>query len=116
MGRGFFGEVKRALWRGSLVAAKFLYRESFRQKSELELFAREIAVLSKLRHPKVILFLGAVLEGEKKIIVMEYMERGSLHDVLRDRRSLHPRYPPPKPEPEPLRPTFTLTLALALAP
>jgi len=113
LGRGYFGEVKKARWRGSIgtlfilhvmhtpfvmplvhvVAAKIIYRESFRKRSDLELFAREIHVLSKLRHPKVILFLGAVLQTQSsdKVIVMEYMERGSLHDVLHGKKSLPPR-------------------------
>ncbi len=36
----------------------------------------------KLRHPRVILFLGAVLSPECKAIVTEFMKGGSLYDLL----------------------------------
>lgn len=36
----------------------------------------------KLRHPKVILFMGASLDTDEKCIVCEYMQLGSLYDKL----------------------------------
>ena len=45
LGRGFFGEVRRGKWRGSDVACKVIYRTSFRDKTDKEMFIREVNVL-----------------------------------------------------------------------
>uniref|UniRef100_A0A6B2LF92 Protein kinase domain-containing protein n=1 Tax=Arcella intermedia TaxID=1963864 RepID=A0A6B2LF92_9EUKA len=39
--------------------------------------------MSSLRHPNVILYMGVCIDTNFKIIVMEYMEKGSLNDLLR---------------------------------
>jgi len=67
------------------VACKFVYDKSFRKKSDLELFEQEVNILSSLRHPNIILYMGVCLDNNhhQKIIVMEYMEKGSLHELLR---------------------------------
>eukprot|EP00029_Vermamoeba_vermiformis_P010000 TRINITY_DN5168_c0_g1_i1.p1 TRINITY_DN5168_c0_g1~~TRINITY_DN5168_c0_g1_i1.p1 ORF type:complete len:765 (-),score=122.55 TRINITY_DN5168_c0_g1_i1:390-2684(-) len=82
LGKGFFGEVRKGKWRGSDVAIKIIYRESFKEKNDEDLFIREVEILTKLRHPRVILFLGAVLSPECKAIVTEFMKGGSLYDLL----------------------------------
>jgi tRNA A-37 threonylcarbamoyl transferase component Bud32 len=87
LGKGFFGEVRRAQWRGIDVAVKVIYRSSFKSKNEMDIFLREIEILSKLRHPKVILFLGASLDTDEKCIVCEFMRFGSLYDKLN-----HPQF------------------------
>jgi hypothetical protein len=45
--------------------------------------------LSKLRHPNVLLFMGAVCQPGNLIIVTEFMDKGSVYDLLRD-KSLNP--------------------------
>ena len=45
-----------------------------------ELFENEIMVMSTLRHPNLVLFLGAVFNGPQKMLVTEYLEQGSLLD------------------------------------
>jgi serine/threonine protein kinase len=47
-----------------------------------ELFVQEVDIMSRLRHPRVILFLGASIDTDEKTIVMEYMTNGSLHDCV----------------------------------
>lgn len=42
-------------------------------------FINEIALLSTLRHPNLVLFLGAVVQGMPRIIVSEWMEGLSLN-------------------------------------
>jgi serine/threonine protein kinase len=39
---------------------------------------------SGLRHPNIVLFMGScyVLEDKEVLLVMELMEKGSLHDVI----------------------------------
>ncbi len=45
LGKGFFAEVRRAEWCGCKVAVKIIYRESFKNKSDLELFYQEAEIL-----------------------------------------------------------------------
>jgi len=39
------------------------------QEDILNEFCQEIETLSKLRHPNVVLFMGASLEGDEKLII-----------------------------------------------
>jgi serine/threonine protein kinase len=45
-------------------------------------FVREMRLLVHLRHPHILTVLGAVLHDAEPLLVMEYMGRGSLHDLL----------------------------------
>ena len=46
-------------------------------------FVEEMRILSKLRHPCITTVMGAVVEaGSDALMVMELMNRGSLHDIL----------------------------------
>ena len=45
-------------------------------------FVREMRLLVHLRHPHILTVLGAVLQDAEPILVMEYMDRGSLYDLL----------------------------------
>ncbi|CAB9513725.1 activated protein kinase catalytic subunit alpha-1 [Seminavis robusta] len=48
-------------------------------------FMKEMQHLSKLRHPCITTVMGAVVaKGAEPMLVMEYMNQGSLHDVLKD--------------------------------
>uniref|UniRef100_A0A7S3LHW5 guanylate cyclase n=1 Tax=Amphora coffeiformis TaxID=265554 RepID=A0A7S3LHW5_9STRA len=50
-----------------------------------EAFMQEMRVLSRLRHPCITTVLGAVVSrSHDPMLVMEYMEYGSLHDLLRN--------------------------------
>ena len=46
------------------------------------LHKQEIAIMSNLRHPNLLLFIGACLEPQHIAIVTEYLPMGSLQDVL----------------------------------
>jgi len=80
---GTFGEVARARWRGSDVAVKTLKTAGSHRVGDkvLELFLKEVSILSKLRHPSIVLFMGASVTPRLSII-MEYLPKGSLHDLL----------------------------------
>jgi len=68
---------------GDKVACKKLLGKPFKNKTENDLFMREISILSELKHRNVIKYLGtSICEQKRKIIVMEYMELGNLHDLL----------------------------------
>ena len=46
-------------------------------------FIQEMRILSKLRHPCITTVMGCVMQkGEEPMLVMEYMENGSLYDLL----------------------------------
>ena len=80
IGRGFFGLVFRGSWNGQEVAIKKIYR-SLPQR-ELEMFAREIRIISSLRSPFIVLFMGLCEYNAEVLLVTEFMHRGSLHDAL----------------------------------
>ncbi|GAM26086.1 hypothetical protein SAMD00019534_092610 [Acytostelium subglobosum LB1] len=83
LGKGFFGEVKRGYWRETDVAIKTIYRDQFKTKSSLEMFQNEVSILSKVRHPNVVQFLGACTAiSSEQCIVIEWMGGGSLREFL----------------------------------
>jgi len=85
LGEGIFGTVYRAKWRGSTVAVKRLKNPDI--SDELGDFKKEIAILGKLRHPNIILFLGCLTnDGSNMCIITEFMEGGNLHDVIHEKR------------------------------
>ena len=48
----------------------------------LKEFETEVATLASLRHPNVLQFLGAVVDGPNLSIVTELMHKGSLFNLL----------------------------------
>jgi serine/threonine protein kinase len=82
LGSGAFGDVFEALYRGINVAVKVL-REWEDSRSNQE-FEREILFMQTVRHPNIVLFLGSGSSAGNKepFLVLEYMSRGSLRDVL----------------------------------
>jgi len=80
IGMGSFGAVYRGEYRGTEVAVKHL-KDDLKEDSLFE-FLQEISMMCELRHPNVLLFMGACTKPP--CIVTEYMPRGSLYDVLHD--------------------------------
>eukprot|EP00026_Physarum_polycephalum_P008229 Phypoly_transcript_08308.p1 GENE.Phypoly_transcript_08308~~Phypoly_transcript_08308.p1 ORF type:complete len:488 (+),score=56.60 Phypoly_transcript_08308:26-1489(+) len=79
---GTFGDVSRARWNGNEVAVKTLRTNGPNVGDKvLNLFLKEVSILSKLRHPSIVLFMGASITP-KLTIVMEYHPKGSLYDLL----------------------------------
>ncbi|KAJ1419498.1 Serine-threonine/tyrosine-protein kinase, catalytic domain [Sesbania bispinosa] len=81
IGSGSFGTVHRAEWNGSDVAVKILMEQDFHVERFKE-FLREVAIMKRLRHPNIVLFMGAVTEPPNLSIVTEYLSRGSLYRLL----------------------------------
>ena len=71
LGKGAWGEVKVAKFRGLRVATKVLHDVIISEYNQ-QLFAREMAIAAKIRHPNLLLFIGATREGEA-IILTELM-------------------------------------------
>ncbi|XP_059646747.1 serine/threonine-protein kinase CTR1-like isoform X2 [Cornus florida] len=81
IGAGSFGTVHRAEWNGSDVAVKILMEQDFHAERFTE-FLREVAIMKRLRHPNIVLFMGAVTQRPNLSIVTEYLSRGSLYRLL----------------------------------
>ena len=79
LGAGGFGEVYRAVWKGTDVAVKALSAHNA-VKAAWDNFKKEVSVITALRHPNVVLFMAASTKPPKMCIVMELMELGSLYD------------------------------------
>ncbi|KAG8066223.1 hypothetical protein GUJ93_ZPchr0004g39278 [Zizania palustris] len=81
VGAGSFGTVYRADWHGSDVAVKVLTDQGVGE-AQLKEFLREIAIMKRVRHPNVVLFMGAVTKCPHLSIVTEYLPRGSLFRLI----------------------------------
>ncbi|VFQ99013.1 unnamed protein product [Cuscuta campestris] len=81
VGAGSFGTVHRADWNGSDVAVKVLSVQDFLD-DQLKEFLREVAIMKRVRHPNVVLFMGAVTKRPHLSIVTEYLPRGSLYRLI----------------------------------
>eukprot|EP00002_Diphylleia_rotans_P035707 TRINITY_DN781_c0_g1_i10.p1 TRINITY_DN781_c0_g1~~TRINITY_DN781_c0_g1_i10.p1 ORF type:complete len:2527 (-),score=625.44 TRINITY_DN781_c0_g1_i10:128-7708(-) len=84
IGKGASGEVYEGEWRGTEVAIKRLIQMNITPET-LESFKQEISVIVELRHPNIVLFMGACLEKGSLCLVSELMLHGTLFDVLHDR-------------------------------
>ncbi|XP_073147149.1 probable serine/threonine-protein kinase SIS8 [Henckelia pumila] len=81
VGIGFFGEVFRGTWNGLEVGIKVFLEQDLTVEN-IEDFCNEISILSRIRHPNVILFLGACTKPPRLSVITEYMELGSLYFLM----------------------------------
>ncbi|KAF7114123.1 hypothetical protein RHSIM_RhsimUnG0099100 [Rhododendron simsii] len=85
IGDGSFGLVYKArLPRGLTVAVKKLSLDAFQGFRE---FQAEMETLSKLRHPNIVTILGYCATGSERVLIYEYIEKGSLDQWLLDTTS-----------------------------
>ncbi|KAJ3337005.1 hypothetical protein HDU93_001767 [Gonapodya sp. JEL0774] len=80
LGGGAFGEVYLGWWRTDKVAIKIL------KGGDNKEFMNELKLMAKLRHPNAIQLMAVCLEAGHHALIMEYMSRGSLFDVLANQR------------------------------
>nr|UMO80375.1 Serine/threonine protein kinase [Pandoravirus aubagnensis] len=83
IGAGSYGVVYRGRWKGVDVAVKRLAKQRLTERRALD-FRAEVACLSELSHPNVVLFVGACVQAPNLCVVTEYVARGSLAGVLAD--------------------------------
>ena len=79
IGRGAFGEVHRGTHRGTPVAVKTLLEID---SVSVERFRAEILLMKDLKHPYIVLLIGAAWSSELIGMVMEYMQKGAMADSL----------------------------------
>uniref|UniRef100_A0A0D9VKY0 non-specific serine/threonine protein kinase n=1 Tax=Leersia perrieri TaxID=77586 RepID=A0A0D9VKY0_9ORYZ len=81
IGLGSFGEVYRGEWHGTEVAVKKFLQQDI-SSDALEEFRTEVRIIRRLRHPNVVLFMGAITRVPNLSIVTEFLPRGSLFRLI----------------------------------
>ncbi|KAL6502023.1 hypothetical protein OROGR_027156 [Orobanche gracilis] len=81
IGIGSYGEVYRGEWNGTEVAVKKFMKQDI-SGDALEQFKCEIEIMLRLRHPNVVLLMGAVMQPPNMSILTEFLPRGSLYKLL----------------------------------
>eukprot|EP00252_Welwitschia_mirabilis_P011049 TRINITY_DN2486_c0_g1_i10.p1 TRINITY_DN2486_c0_g1~~TRINITY_DN2486_c0_g1_i10.p1 ORF type:complete len:414 (-),score=77.09 TRINITY_DN2486_c0_g1_i10:208-1449(-) len=89
IGKGAFGEIWKATWRGTPVAVKRITPSLSKDKSVIKDFIHEVNLLVTLRHPNIIQFLGAVTKQQPLMLVTEYLSGGDLHQSLKGKVPLN---------------------------
>ncbi|GLT98987.1 hypothetical protein SLE2022_164580 [Rubroshorea leprosula] len=81
IGQGSCGTVYHGLWYGSDVAIKVFSKQEY-SDDMIHSFRQEVSLMKRLRHPNVLLFMGAVTSPQRLCIVTEFLPRGSLFRLL----------------------------------
>ena len=88
LGVGGWATVTVAKFRGAQVAVKRIHNQII-SRHNIQLFQREMNTASRLRHPNLIQFIGATMEGEM-MIIMELMST-SLRSQLEAEEYFQPK-------------------------
>lgn len=86
VGQGGGGTVFRGrdVQTGDSVAIKLLGAENvLEDAASFERFEREGEALRRLNHPNIVTFLAALAEGERRYLVMEWVNGGSLAELVK---------------------------------
>lgn len=86
IGRGEFGAVYKGMWKSGgkqvPVAIKTLKpHSSAKQRND---FLSEASIMGQFTHPNVVKLYGVVTRVDPVMIIMEFLENGSLYHYLRD--------------------------------
>ncbi|XP_055823074.1 probable LRR receptor-like serine/threonine-protein kinase At1g56140 isoform X2 [Solanum dulcamara] len=91
LGEGGFGPVyKGTLEDERVVAVKQLSVASHQGKSQ---FVAEIATISAVQHRNLVKLYGCCIEGDRRLLVYEYLENRSLDQALFEKGSLYLDWP-----------------------
>ncbi|XP_047941146.1 U-box domain-containing protein 35 isoform X2 [Salvia hispanica] len=77
IGMGAYGTVYKCSFQHTTAAVKVLHAK---EGGRVKQFEQELKILSKIRHPHLLILLGAC--PEQSCLVYEFMENGSLEDRL----------------------------------
>ncbi len=106
LGRGSYGDVCQGQWQGVPVAIKQLHVQTLSTALSAD-FEREAKIMAQCQFPHVVRLYGVCLEAEHTAMVMEYMPKGSLYQVLQDKNEPLPW--------EPVRWTIAIDIGKGLA-
>ncbi|XVE62652.1 hypothetical protein DITRI_Ditri06bG0136100 [Diplodiscus trichospermus] len=83
LGRGSAGEV----YEGILPSGQVVAIKQINKGNSTDSFTREVAGLSRIRHPNLVSLLGCCVEGDQQYLVLEYCPAGNLaqHLLRKDR-------------------------------
>ncbi|XP_072983153.1 probable serine/threonine-protein kinase SIS8 isoform X2 [Typha latifolia] len=86
IGLGSYGEVYKADWHGTEVAVKKFLDQDLSgdalEQFRCEFWLMQVKIMLRLRHPNVVLFMGAVTRPPNLSILTEFLPRGSLYRLL----------------------------------
>ncbi|CAF2068625.1 unnamed protein product [Brassica napus] len=88
--QGAFGKLYRGTYNGEDVAIKILERpENSPEKAQAleQQFQQEVSMLSYLKHPNIVRFIGACIKPMVWCIVTEYAKGGSVRQFLTKRQN-----------------------------
>lgn len=86
LSEGGFGSVYRGVLNGLKIAVKQHKSASFQGEKE---FKSEVNVLSTARHENLVMLLGSCAEGNRRLLVYEYVCNGSLDQHLSSKYLMH---------------------------
>jgi serine/threonine protein kinase len=90
IGKGSFGEIRKAIWRGTPVAVKTIRPSLSNDRMVVKDFRQEVELLVKLRHPNIVQFLGAVTRQPPLMLITEYLAGGDLYELLSRKKEALP--------------------------
>ena len=101
-----FTTSQGTLFDGRIVAVKQLSVASHQGKSQ---FVTEISTISAVQHRNLVKLYGCCIEGDRRLLVYEYHENGSLDQALFGRNILSTRFTPSMP---PIKSSFIQLLEI----
>ena len=103
LGEGAFGRVFKArapgLQRGDYPQEEFVAVKTLKQDAQsdvLDSFVKEVKTCAQFDHVNVIRLLGVCTQSLQKCMIFEYMDLGSMGELLRLSDPENPDYPGPK--------------------
>ena len=81
LGEGGYGTVYKGFWHGIEVAVKQLHLQTL-SKNLLADFERETKLMAQAQFPSIVRLYGVCLEPGHYAMIMEYLPKGSLYEVL----------------------------------
>ncbi|GMY38144.1 probable LRR receptor-like serine/threonine-protein kinase At1g56130 [Fagus crenata] len=91
LGEGGFGPVfKGTLSDGRIIAVKKLSVASHQGKSQ---FVTEVSIISAVQHRNLVKLYGCCIDGDRRLLVYEYLENKSLDQALFEKSNLRLDWP-----------------------